>query len=119
MAIVGYVGMGLLVLLALVMIVGLSVMSGLARTGFPTGIIGLVYIALAAVYYFPVTYLYKFSVQMKQGINSGEESSVISGFQNLKSLFKFMAIMLIVILSIYALVLLISIPAALFMRNSF
>ncbi len=117
MAIVGYVGMGLLVLLAIVMTVGISAMSSLARTGFPMGIIGVVYIVLAAVYYFPVTYLYKFSVQMKQGLTSGEESSVISGFQNLKSLFKFMGIMLVVIISIYALVLLISIPTALFMSR--
>ena len=119
MAIVGYVGMGLLVLLAIVMMVGISAVSALAGTGFPVGIIGFVYIALAVLYYFPVTYLYKFSVQMKQGITSGEELSVVSGFQNLKSLFKFMAIMLIVILSIYALALLISIPAALFMSRSF
>ncbi len=119
MAIVGYVGMGLLVLLAIVMMVGLSFLSGIARTGFPMGIMGLVYIALAVLYYFPVTYLYKFSVQMKQGINSGDESSVTTGFQNLKSLFKFMGIMVIVIISIYALVLLIAIPAALFMSHSF
>lgn len=119
MAIVGYVGMGLLVVLAIVTMVGLTALGGLAHTGFPIGIMGLFYIGFAVLYYFPVTYLYKFSVQMKQGINSGEEFSVISGFQNLKSLFKFMGIMLIVIISIYALVLLITIPAALFMKSSF
>jgi hypothetical protein len=119
MAIVGYVGMGLMVLLAIVTMVGLSSISSIAGTGFPLGMMGFVYIVFAVLYYFPVTFLYRFSVQMKEGINSGEESSVISGFQNLKSLFKFMGIMLIVILSIYALVLLISIPTALIMKGSF
>lgn len=119
LAIVGYVGMGLLILLAIVMMVGLSAMSGMMGTGFPMGLVGLVYIVLAVLYYFPVTYLYRFSVQIKQGIYSKEEATITTAFQNMKSLFRFMGIMTIVILSIYALVLLVSVPAALLLRHSY
>lgn len=110
LAIVGYVGMGFLVLLGLGVIVGFSIQGSLANVGFPAGLIGIVYILLAVIYYFPVNYLYRFSVQMKQGLSLNNELSATSGFENLKSLFKFMGIFTIVVLSIYVIGLIIAIP---------
>jgi hypothetical protein len=117
--IVGYVGMGLLILFAFVMMFGLSVLSQLSGAGFPMGLLGFVYIIIAGVYYFPITYLYKFSVQIKQGLDSNDTTTITSGFQNLKSLFKFMGIFPIVVLSLYGLILLIAIPTALLLSQRF
>jgi len=113
LAIVGYVGMALLVVIALGVMVGFSFLGSDSEETFPMAALGLVYIVLAAIYYFPVSYLYRFSVQMKEGLATDNNQSVTTGFENLKSLFKFMGIFTIVILSIYALLLVIVLPASL------
>jgi hypothetical protein len=116
LAILGYVLMGFLVLLALVTIVGFSFMAKAAGKGVPTFWIGLVYIVFAGIYYIPITYLYRFSVQMKQALQTNDENLYASGFQNLKSLFKFTGIFTIVILSLYALIIVIALPIALLLK---
>ncbi len=116
LAIVGYVVMGFFVLLALFMIVGFSFMAKATGKVFSTFWIGLVYMVFACIYYIPITYLYRFSVQMKKAVQSNDESLYTSGFQNLKSLFKFLGIFTIVILLLYGLILVIALPIALFLK---
>lgn len=116
LAIVGFIGIGLLILIAIFMMIGFSTLNNLSGVEFPMGAFGFIYIVLAAIYYLPVNYLYKYSVQMKQGLNSNDITTITSGFRNLKSLFKFMAIITIVILSIYGLILLVAIPTMLFLK---
>ena len=116
LAITGYVSIGLLALLAIFMMVGMSAMNEIAGAEFPMGAFGFIYIIMGAVYYFPVTYLYQYSVQIKKGLKSNDSTTITAGFQNLKSLFKFMAIVTIVILSIYGLMLLVAIPTMLFFK---
>jgi hypothetical protein len=116
LAIVGYVSIGLFVILALVMMLGVSQLNNVPNVGFPVGLIGFIYILIAVLYYFPVNYLYRFSARIKEGINLKNQISINSGFQNLKSLFKFMAICTIVVLSIYGLILLIAIPSILLLK---
>jgi membrane-bound metal-dependent hydrolase YbcI (DUF457 family) len=110
LAIAGFVGMGILVLLGILVMVGLSIFRSISQTSFPMGAVGFVYIIFALIYYFPLSYMYKFSVNLKKGLNSNDQQSVNYGFENLKSLFKFMGIFTLVVLSIYALVLIIMIP---------
>lgn len=114
LAIVGYVSIGLLGLLAIFMMIGMSTISEFSGADFPMGAFGFFYIIMGALYYFPVTYLYKYAVQIKKGLKSNDITTITSGFQNLKSLFKFMAIVTIVILSIYGLMLLVAVPTMLF-----
>jgi len=116
LAITGYVSIGLLALLAVFMMIGMSTMSDFSGTDFPMGAVGFIYIIMGAVYYFPVTYLYKYAVQIKKGLQSNDPTTITAGFQNLKSLFKFMAIVTIVILSIYGLMLLVAVPLMLFLK---
>ena len=79
--------------------------------------VGLIYIAIAVVYYFPINYLHRFSKEMKLGVIGNDQQSVASGFENLKSLFKFMGIFTIITLSIYALFLFVLLPVSmLFMK---
>jgi hypothetical protein len=117
LAIVGYVGMGLLMVIAIVMMVGLSRMGDMVGSRIPGGLMGFIYIIFAVIYYFPVSYLHKFSREMKQGLSSKDMNSVSFGFKNLKSLFKFLGIFTIVILSVYALIFLFTIPTMLFLRH--
>lgn len=114
LAIVGYAGMGLLFLLGVAFIVGFSIFSSFSGVGFPITIMGFAYILISVSYFFPMNYLYKFSSQVKQGLNSINQQTVTSGFENLKSLFKFMGIFTIVVLSIYALLIIAVVPIAIF-----
>lgn len=110
LAIVGYIGIAFLTIVAIAVMIGFSVASVELDKGFPMGILGVIYLVIAIIYYFPVNFLYKFSIQMKKGLESDNKQSIASGFENLKSLFKFMGILTIVILSIYALLLVIALP---------
>jgi len=113
LAIMGYIGIGFIILVAILMTIGLSFAgNAMAGTGFPMGLVGILYLLLAVVYYFPVSYLYKFSKDIKIAILSNNTFSLTSGFGNLKSLFKFMGILTIVMISLYVLAIIIAIPAA-------
>lgn len=119
LSIVGFIGIGLMILVSFFMMVGSSLGSKSFGGAFPTGAIGFVYIFIAALYFFPVNLLFKFAKQMRQGLATNDAISVTTGFKNLKSLFKFMGIFTIVVLSIYALILIIAIPAVLIFSQSF
>ena len=116
LAIVGYVSIGILILIAIFMMIGMSTISEFSGADFPMGAVGFFYIVIGAMYYFPITYLYKYAVHMKKGLHSNDITTITSGFQNLKSLFKFMAIVTIVILSIYGLMLIVAVPLMLYLK---
>ena len=116
LAIVGYVVMGILVLLALVMMFGLSALTKVAGQKFPVIWVGIVYVLLAGIYYIPITYLYRFSVRAKQAVLDNDEEQYISAFENLKSLFKFIGIFTIAIFALYALILVVALPVALMLK---
>jgi hypothetical protein len=104
LAIVGFVGLGLMVIGSIVIlsiggIPGMRVNEAL--------ILAVVYLGMAALYFFPVYYLFLFGSKMKAGLTSNSQTGITSGFENLKSHYKFLGIMMIVILSLYGFVFLI------------
>jgi hypothetical protein len=116
LAILGYVVMGIILLVALFMMFGMSGMVKNISGGYPMILIGLLYLVIIGIYYIPVTYLYKFSVQIKEGVQSQNEGLYTSGFENLKSLFKFLGIFTIVLLGFYVVLALVTIPMAAFLK---
>ena len=114
-AIVGYVGMGIMIILGLLVMIGKSSFGQFTGHNSTVGILGIIYIIMAIIYYFPVTYLYKFSKQIRNGLLANDELSITTGFSNLKSLFKFTAILIIVMLAMYGVALVIGVGAYLFM----
>ncbi len=109
LAIIGFVFIGLMVLLGVFF--G-SVMGGLMSTmpddaGFGAmdgGAFGLIYVALALIYFFPTFYLYRFGTRIKQALQTEDSQTLALGLEQLKSCFKFMGIFMIIILSLYALI---------------
>ena len=116
LAIMGYVLMGILVLVALAMMVGMSAFSKATGHGIFSVLLGMIYILLAGVYFVPITYLYRFSVQIKQAVENNNEEEYTTAFQNLKSLFKFLGIFTIVMLVMYGLMIVIAIPLSIFLQ---
>ena len=109
LAILGFIGLGLLVLLGLFYSAFISALSGNELEGLPMGLswmIGLIYVVLAVLFFFPVLYLYRFSIKTQSSIRSKNTGELTQAFSNLKSVFKFFGIYTIVIMVIYALILL-------------
>lgn len=100
LAVIGYIGIGLIVIVGLVMMVGFgrSNMFGMAPE---TTWLSVVYLIIVIIYFFPVRYLHRFCLDIKHAIEHNQQQSVDDGFRNLKSLFKFMGIFTIVMVSIY------------------
>jgi len=114
LAIFGYVFMGLMVLISLVMIIAFSFIP--QQTAFPMWILGIVYLLFAGIYWIPVSYLYRFSAQMKVAVKNNDEDRYTAGFANLKSLFKFFGIFTIVIIALYGVMLAIAVPLSIFLK---
>lgn len=113
LAILGYIGLGFLALGGLIFTVVFSFVGKIPEVNFPMWVIGFVYLAIAVVYCFPVTFLYRFSVRMKTALTFSNQQQLTTGFENLKSLYRFIGIFSIVMLSLYVLVIVLIVPLAL------
>lgn len=71
-------------------------------------IIIIAYLLFALLLFFPCLYLYRFSIKMKAALTSVSQGNFETSLQNLKSLLKFNGVFVIIILSFYALVFVIS-----------
>lgn len=120
LAIMGFIFCGLLVIIALFAGTFMaSMMSGFggddaASTGAAMGggIITFVYIVLALIYFFPCLYLFNFSSKMQVALRSNQQDSLNTAFRNLKSCFKFMGILMIIVLAFWVLAIIVGIGAA-------
>ena len=78
---------------------------GMGGLGSAFGIIMTVmYLLVAALYFFPVYYLNKFASNAKIALSDNDSKSLASSFEYLKSHYKFIGIMSLIILSFYALI---------------
>jgi hypothetical protein len=76
---------------------GTSMMSGAFLTVF--------YLLFAVLYFFPVYYLFQFSSKMKAALAQQSSELLQQAFENLKSHYKFMGILMIVVLGFYVIAL--------------
>ncbi len=68
----------------------------------------VIYVLLALFYFFPCLYLFNFSNKMQMALRNNDQAQLNLSFKNLKSCFKFWGIFTIIILSFYALAIIIS-----------
>jgi len=114
LAIFGYVGMGFMILVGLGMLLGGSALGGSAASaGIPIGVLILLYFVLAAVYYLPVTYMYRMAKNFKEAINDSTQTSLDMGISYLAKFFKFSGYTVVGIIILYAVVLVGSLIAGL------
>lgn len=113
LAILGFVGIGLMVLGSFVMLFAPS--SLMSNGDFPFGgkiFMMLLYLAFAVLYYFPISYLYQFSENTKKAIENNDNNAIRDAFEFLKSHYKFMGILTIILLSFYAIMIFIGLIGA-------
>lgn len=118
MSIVGFVGIGLIVLVAIILFVAGGAMSSLSNGPFSRGaaggpvFIGVLYLIMAGIYIAPVIYMFNFSNHIRNAVKSNDSLVYDKAFEELKKHFKYVGIFTIVILSFYVLVILLGILGA-------
>jgi len=107
LSILGFIFIGILIIVAL--FAGSFIAAAMeAQTGM--GMLGgtvltIIYLAMAALYFFPIYYLFQFSSKMKAALAQQSSELLQQAFENLKSHYKFMGILMIVVLGFYVIVL--------------
>ena len=103
LSVLGFVGIGLIVLVAFFTGAIFSVLPSAAEMPFPPVFLTVIYLAVAALYFFPIYYLFKFSKNLSEALKQQNGSFLEGAFENLKSHYKFIGIMAVIMLSLYAL----------------
>ena len=104
LCIMGCIGVGLMVLLAIAMIVFGSAAANLSPA-FPVGgLVGIIYLICAAVYIYPLIKGFQFANATKAACLFNNDSELARGFSGLSSLCRYLGILTIVIMAIYILV---------------
>lgn len=109
LSIVGFVGLGLMLLGGLVAMFAGAAIPGASGQ---MGIFGIIYLIMAALYFFPTYYMFLFAQKIKAACTATSQADLEVGIENLKSFFKFVGIFTIVIISLYLLMFIIGILAA-------
>ena len=104
LAIVGFVFIGLMILGGIVVQTMMPSFSSYGYGSLALKYMGIVYLVLAIILFFPCLYLLKFSNKMQEAIRTSSQESLDNAFVNLKAMFKFYGIVTIVILCFYALI---------------
>ncbi|WP_148661283.1 DUF5362 family protein [Flavisolibacter tropicus] len=69
--------------------------------------VGMSFILLftGVIWFFPLLFLYRFASRMKTALNGNDQNALNTSFQNLKICFRYVGIITIIILALYALLL--------------
>lgn len=103
-AIMGFVLVGFMVLVGLfsgTIFSALGQQSGMPLPGFA---FGLIYVVLGAIYFVPLLYLFNFSTKIRSAVSSGNNYELNEAFKNLKSHYKYIGILMIILISIYIMI---------------
>lgn len=107
LAIVGFVFLGIMMLGAIFFI---STLGNMGMTEDQTGLFGaatasaaFLYIIVAAVAFFPLLYTFRFASQMQDALNSNDQALLNASFHNLKVCYRFLGVVTIVWLVLFAL----------------
>ncbi len=111
LAIMGFIGCGLLIIIG---IFSASVFSrfnslssemGGSTSPFSPVVLSLVYVIMAVLYFFPCYYLFNFSSRMQTALRTNDQQALQSAFASQKACYKFVGILTIVVLSLYVIAL--------------
>ncbi|HZY79909.1 MAG TPA: hypothetical protein VFE50_10325 [Cyclobacteriaceae bacterium] len=111
LAILGFVFIGLVILLA--MFLG-SIMGAMGMGTQMAGmeiVLAVVYIGMAALYFFPILYLFRFATKAQEAVKLNDTQTLTTALENLKSHYKFIGILAAVIMGFYAVAILITLVA--------
>ncbi len=103
LAILGFIGVGIMVLTGLVASAMLGSLPGMDSEPFPPAILAFFYIAFALLYFLPILYLYRFAAHAQEAVRGSSTQELEVALANIKSHYKFIGILAVVLLGFYAL----------------
>ena len=106
LAIVGFVACGIFALIGI--FAGSFMATTFGSVGGDSGmsaiLVTLIYLGGAAIYFFPCLFLFHFANKMLKALRQNDQYFLTASFKNLKSCYKYMGILMIIILSLYAII---------------
>jgi hypothetical protein len=114
LSIMSFIGMALFIIVFTAAGAQLSTMSGGTSLYSLLGATGmLLYVVfIVGIYFYPVYALFKFSTNIKAGVNTSDQARFNKGLAYLKGMFKYMGILIIIMLALSVLVFIVAIIAA-------
>ncbi len=100
--IVGYIGIGLMIVIAFFTSAFFAMLPVAGAEDIPMSVFSIVYFLMAGLYFFPVNYLFQFSKRLSNSLERDDTTSFTDAFRNLKSHYKFVGVFIIVVMSMYA-----------------
>lgn len=104
LSIIGFIFVGLMIVFSFFAGTIFNSLPNMEQMPFDIGpIMTGTYLLLSLIYFFPILYLFQFSVKMKKALQSKDDADLATAFEKLKSHYKFVGVLTIIILSIYVL----------------
>lgn len=115
LSILGFIMMFFLVVVGLFMgaIMGATYGNMGGAPGLPSWFFSFIYLVMAAIYFAPMYFLYQFSSKTGTALDTNDSMLLTESLEFLKSHYKYIGILMIILLSIYALVIVFAIFAGL------
>jgi hypothetical protein len=102
LSVLGFIFLGLLIIAGVVTSTFLTAFKAQeANLGLPESLMIIILIVIAAIYFFPVFFLFRFSRNTRDAIQNLDKKKLEKGFRNLRTYFTYIGIMVIVVLTIY------------------
>jgi hypothetical protein len=118
LAIMGFIFLGIMLLVGLIAGVFLSAFkSGLDSNGATGILMGLFIVIMAAVYFFPLLYLFRFSKHTANAVQNLDKQELYKAIKNLKSYFVYIGILIIIVLAVYAVALVVAGTSMAFLKG--
>ncbi len=118
LAILGFIGIGVLLIVGLFTGVFLSVFNkGDTATSYPGWLVCIIIIAASILYFFPMLYIFRFSKFMSIVIKTRDKEELKKAFKNLRSYFTYIGILVIVVLVIYIIAFLVMGASVTFLKD--
>ena len=107
LSVLGFILLGLIIVAGFATTLFLTTFkSQQANLGIPESLMIIFFIAIAALYFFPVFFLFRFSRNTRDAIQKHDQKKLVKGFRNLRLFFAYLGIMVILVLSVYLVLLL-------------
>jgi hypothetical protein len=119
LSVLGFIFLGLLIVFGLATSTFLTAFkSKEVNLGIPESMFIVVFIVVAAIYFFPVFYLFRFSRYMRDAIQMLSREKLDKAFKNLRIYFTYIGILVIIVLSIYLIAIVMAGASVSFLRGS-
>jgi hypothetical protein len=111
LAILGFVFVALILILAFFVGALMSSFGMGAQLAGMEFMMGIVYFGIAALYFFPILYLFRFATNVIEAVKSNDNQTLVTALKNLKSHYKFIGILTAIFLGLYVCILVVTLIA--------